>query len=270
MIGHSTYASASPRLRAAREGAVVTLTLDAPARRNCLDLAAWRALPALLDSISADTAARVVILRGAGDAAFCAGADIAEFETTRATAEGSASYERANVAAFAAVSGCSLPVIAAIGGHCFGAGVGLAAACDIRVAGDDAVFAIPAAKLGVGYPPVAMRWLTPLMGPERTKRLFLLAERLDAAMALEAALVSEVVPAAALHDHARGLAEAIAAHAPMTILAARRAIDAAAGAPDALDEARLQALADACFASRDYAEGRAAFREKRQARFDGR
>jgi enoyl-CoA hydratase/carnithine racemase len=270
MIGHSTYASASPRLKAAREGAIVTLTLNAPARRNCLDLEAWSAMPALIEAISADRAARVVILRGAGDTAFCAGADIAEFDTTRATAEGSAAYERANVAAFAAVAGCSLPVIAAINGHCFGAGVGLAAACDIRVAGDDAIFSIPAGKLGVGYPPVAMRWLTPLMGPERTKRLFLLAERLDAATALEASLVSEVVPAAALHDHARGLAEEIAAHAPMTILAARRAIDAAAGAPDALDASGLQTLADACFASRDHAEGRAAFREKRLARFEGR
>ncbi|MGL5136482.1 MAG: enoyl-CoA hydratase-related protein [Beijerinckiaceae bacterium] len=270
MNGQATYASISPRLKAARDGAVVTLTLNAPERRNCLDLAAWSAMPALIAAISADAEARVLILRGAGETAFCAGADIAEFETARATPEGSAVYERANVAAFAAVANSALPVIAAINGHCFGAGMGLAAACDIRIAGNDATFAIPAAKLGVGYPPVAMGWLTPLLGPECTKRLFLLAERLDAEGAFEAGFVSEIIATNAVFDHARKLADIIAGHAPMTMLAARRAIDAAAGAPGGLDTTCLQALADACFASADYAEGRAAFRDKRPPRFIGR
>ncbi len=259
----------SPRLSASVDGAVATLVLDAPQRRNCLDLAAWQAIPGLFGRIGVMPDVRAVVLRGAGSEAFCAGADIVEFETARATAEGSRAYEIANVAAFEAVAAIGRPVIAVIHGFCFGAGVGLAASADIRLAASDAVFAIPAARLGVGYPPAALRSLVALMGPEAVKRLFFTGGRLTAAEALAHGLVGEVVPKAGLDARADALVAEIAAGAPLTITAAKRAIDAAAGLASALAPDRLQALADACFASADYAEGREAFRDKRKPLFRG-
>ncbi len=261
--------TASPRLLASAEGPVATVTIHAPERRNCIDIAAWRAFPPLFRLLDADPEVRVVVLRGAGSQAFSTGADIAEFDTERATAEGSRAYEAENVRAFEAVAACAKPVIAAIHGFCFGAGVGLAAACDLRIAADDARFAVPAARLGVGYPPTALRSLVALAGPEIVKRLFFLAATLDAAEALAAGLIGAVAPKAELDATVEAAAAAIAAGAPMTILAAKRAIDAAAGLAETPPE-DLQALADACFRSEDYAEGRAAFREKRKPVFSGR
>lgn len=264
-----TLATASPRLAATVENRVATVLIRAPERRNCIDLAAWRAFPPLFASIDARHDIRVIILRGAGNKAFSAGADIAEFDTARATPAGSRAYELANVAAFDAVAGVSKPVIALIHGYCFGAGVGLAASADIRMAAEDAVFSVPAAKLGVGYPPAALRSLVALMGPEAVKRLFFTAGRLSAAEALRLGLVGEVVPAADLDRNVAALAAEIIGGAPMTLLAAKRAIDAAAGSRLAPLDHDLQRLADACFASRDYAEGRRAFQEKRKPDFRG-
>jgi len=262
--------TASPRLLASVEGAVATVAIHAPERRNCIDLAAWRAFPPLFATLDRDPDVRVVILRGSGDAAFSAGADIAEFDTVRATAGGSSAYEAENVRAFEAVAGIGKPVLALIHGFCFGAGVGLAAACDLRIASDDAVFAVPAARLGVGYPPQALKSLVALAGVEAVKRLFFAAGRLDARQAASLGLVGEVAAKHALDGAVRTLAAEIAAGAPLTILAAKRGIDAAAGLTRALEPEALQALADACFASADYAEGRAAFKEKRKPAFIGR
>ena len=265
-----SFNTASHRLTASLDGMIATVTINAPERRNCIDLATWKAFPALFAALDADPDVRVIILRGAGEQAFCAGADIAEFATERATPEGSRAYERENVAAFEAVAGVSKPVIALIHGFCFGAGVGLAAACDLRLASEDANFAIPAALLGVGYPPTALKALVALMGPEATKHVFFTAGRMTAAKALAVGLVGEVVAKPQLDASVQALAETIAAGAPLTIQAAKRAIDAAAGLPHALAMARLQALADACFQSEDYAEGRAAFADKRKPLFKGR
>jgi enoyl-CoA hydratase/carnithine racemase len=264
-----TLPELSPRLTAQIGGAVATVTITNPARRNCVDLATWQAIPAVFAALDTERELRVIILRGAGDEAFCAGADIAEFDTTRATPEGSRAYEAANVAAFDAVAQARVPVIALIHGFCFGAGVGLASACDLRLAAEDATFAIPAAALGVGYPPTALATLVALMGPAAVKRLFFTAERLDARAAHAAGLISEVLPKAALEGAVATLAARMTEGAPLTITAAKRAIDAAAGLPGALDKQALQALADACFASADYTEGRAAFRAKRKPIFKG-
>jgi enoyl-CoA hydratase/carnithine racemase len=265
-----SYDTASPRLLATASDGVATVTLHAPERRNCIDLGAWKAIPPLFALLEADADIRAIVLRGAGAQAFSAGADIAEFDTERATSEGSRAYETFNVKGFDAVAGIGKPVIAMIHGFCFGAGVGLAAACDIRLASDDAVFAVPAAALGVGYPPTALKSLVALMGPEPVKHLFFSAGRIDATRALAVGLVGEILPKDRLEDAAMELARKIAAGAPMTIHAAKRAIDAAAGLAHALPADELQALADACFQSKDYAEGRAAFRDKRKPLFKGR
>jgi enoyl-CoA hydratase/carnithine racemase len=263
-------ATESPRLIARVDDSIATVTVNAAERRNCIDLATWKAFPPLFAALDSDPAVRVIVLRGAEEQAFSTGADIAEFGTERATPEGSRAYERENVRAFEAVSAVSKPVIALIHGFCFGAGVGLAAACDIRVAAEDAVFAVPAAVLGVGYPPTALKSLVALMGPEPVKQLFFSAGRINAAEALAAGLIGSIAAKDRLDQTVLALAEKIAAGAPLTIKAAKRAIDAAAGLPNALAMPDLQMLADACFQSEDYAEGRAAFMDKRKPLFKGR
>ncbi len=255
------------RLRVERTGPVAHLVIDNPARRNAVDLPMWREIPVLLARLDADPAIRVMILRGNGP--FAAGADIAEFATLRATPAGSRDYERHNVAAFVALAAMAKPTVAMIRGHCLGAGMGLALACDMRVAATGSSFGIPAARLGVGYPPDAMPMLVAAVGATIAKDLFFTARRVGAEEALALGIINRLVADEDLETETDALALTIAQNAPLTIKAAKAAINACGhGAPGTADI--LQALADACYDSADYAEGRAAFREKRWPVFEGR
>ena len=261
--------SPCPRLTASVDGPIGRVTIANAAKKNAIDIAMWRAFPPLLEALAADPEVRLIVLAGQG-ANFSTGADIAEFDTERATPEGSRAYEVENVRAFEAVSLSPRPTVAAIRGFCFGAGAGLALSCDLRIAADDATFAIPAARLGVAYPPAAFANIVAAIGAPRTKEMFFTGQRIDAASALSAGLLNRVVASVDFEGALASLAQAIAAGAPMTLTAAKRAIDAAAGLPGALSATTVQSLADACFDSADYAEGRAAFREKRPPQFRGR
>lgn len=258
-----------PRLRASVAGAIGTLALDNPAKRNALDLALWQAIPEAVACLADEPGVRVLVLRGAGPLPFASGADIAEFSTVRATAEGGRTYEAANEAAFDAVRLCPRPVLAMIRGFCIGGGLGLAMAADLRIAASDAIFAVPAGRLGLGYPPRAMAHLVNVLGAATVKDLVFTARRMDAAEALRCGLASRVVPAEELEDSTADLARAIASNAPLTLAAAKRTIDAAAAGLFDATFAELEGLAASCFDSEDYAEGRAAFLEKRTPRFRG-
>jgi enoyl-CoA hydratase/carnithine racemase len=260
----------TPRLRAEIDGPIASVLIDNPSRRNALDLAMWTAIPPLFLRLQAEPGVRVVILRGAGDLAFASGADISEFETVRATAAGGKAYEAANEAAFRAVAQCALPVIAMIRGFCLGGGLGLAVSCDLRVAEEASVFGIPAARLGVGYPPTAMAYVVAAVGPMAAKDLFFTGRRLDAQEAFRLGLLTRVLPPDQFESETLGLARAIAENAPLTIRAAKRAIDAVAGLPGSPSADELAGLAGACFDSDDYREGRSAFLEKRKPAFQGR
>jgi enoyl-CoA hydratase/carnithine racemase len=261
--------SADPRLAARVEAPVGWLAIDNPERRNALTLSMWQALPDVVAALVREPAVRAIVVRGAGEAAFVAGADISEFETVRRDAASARAYEASNDAAFAAIRQAAKPTIAMIRGFCIGGGVGIAAAADLRVAAEDALFAIPAARLGLAYPPAAVGDIVRLVGPARAKDLFFTARRFDAAEALRIGLVDRVVAAADLEQATRALAATIAENAPKTVIAAKTAIDAIAGAPGAAGIEAALALAEACFDSRDFAEGRAAFLEKRRPVFRG-
>jgi enoyl-CoA hydratase len=134
-----------------RDGAVGWITFSNPARHNAMTYDMWRALPEALTAFDADPAVRVVVLAGDGDKAFVSGADISQFEQQRANEDARAEYNRVVEAAYLAPILAAKPVVAKIRGICMGGGLGLAAACDVRFAADDAVFRMPAARLGLGY-----------------------------------------------------------------------------------------------------------------------
>ncbi|ADZ70056.1 enoyl-CoA hydratase [Polymorphum gilvum] len=250
--------------------AVGWLVVDNAARRNAVTLAMWRAIPPAVAALDADPAVRVIVLRGAGGTTFVAGADISEFETVRGDAASARSYEDENVAAFDALRAAVKPTLAMIRGFCLGGGLGLAAACDLRIAEEGALFGIPAARLGVGYPPSALRDIVNLVGPARTRELLYTARRVDAREAAAIGLVERLVPRDSLDSEIAALCATLAANAPLTLKAGKRAVAAIAGAPEQADWAAVQALTDACFDSADFAEGRNAFLQKRDPVFKGR
>lgn len=246
---------------------VATLTFDRPEKKNAITYAIWQELARQVNAIGADKATRAIVLRGQGND-FSAGADIGEFATLRTGGAGARAYEAANSAAFAAIRETPVPVIAAIRGICFGGGFGIAAACDIRLAAPDAQFSVPAGRLGLAYPHDAMTDIVNAVGPQMAKYLTFSAARIDAEAALAAGFLLEIVSAARLDARVAELAEAIAGNAPLSVRASKAAIKAAlSGRPE--DGERAQRLGDATFESSDYAEGRAAFAERRRPVFKG-
>lgn len=265
-----TADDARDRIRLEVDGPIARLVFDNAARRNALDLAMWRAIPRLAAQAQRTPGVRVVMVTAAPGLPFCSGADISEFATVRATAEGGRAYEAANAAAFDALAQCALPVVAAIGGFCLGGGMGVAAACDLRVVAEGAQFGIPAGRLGVGYPPGSMAYVVAAVGPARARDLFFTARRLDAEEAKALGFADRLVADAELAGAAETLARSIAANAPLTLAAAKAAIARCAGLPGAATPETCERLAAACFDSADYAEGRAAFLGKRAPVFTGR
>jgi enoyl-CoA hydratase/carnithine racemase len=258
-----------PTLKLQRLGACAFIIADNPSRMNALTAAMWKALPDLIAECESDPDVRVVLLRGEGERAFSAGADISEFESAR-SGDNAATYDALNDAAFTALSRCVKPTIAMIHGFCLGGGLGLALCTDIRLADEKAEFAIPAAKLGLGY---NARWVRPLLAavpPSRAKEMLFTARRFKVAEAFGMGLINAVVPAPELEARTCALAEEIAANAPLTVRAAKLTIDELLRHPEQPDVAALDAAVAACFDSADYSEGRRAFLEKRKPRFEGR
>jgi len=262
--------SPTPKLRVEIAFGVARLLIDNAPRRNAFDFDMWRALPPIMKAVEAEPEARVLVISGAPGLPFCSGADISEFSTVRATSEGGRAYEAANVEAFDAISNLSKPTIAAISGFCMGGGMGLAASCDLRVAQEGSAFAIPAAKLGVGYPPSAMRYVVAAVGPQLAFEMFFTARRFSAQEALNAGFLARLIDRESFVGAVHELAELIASNAPLTLKAAKAAIRAAAEFPGAPSPDACEALAAACFDSDDYEEGRSAFMEKRAPKFAGR
>jgi enoyl-CoA hydratase len=261
---------ADAELLVRKDGPIGWLTFSNPARHNAMTLAMWSAVPEAVAGLAGDPAIRVLVLNGAGEKAFVSGADITEFETRRGSGDAQAAYNAAADGASAAIQGCPKPTLAMVRGYCIGGGLGLALACDLRFSAEGTRFAIPAARLGLGYRYGGMRRLVDVVGPSRAKDIFYSARQFDAAEALGMGLVTRVVAPESLEDEVRAYCARIAANAPLTIAAAKLAIDAATTEPGPEALAAIDRAVAACFSSEDYREGPAAFREKRQPVFKGR
>ena len=269
-MGSTAYQSPTERVQVWRDGTTLHLRFNNPSRHNALSVEMWEAVPPLLAQAEADDALRLVVFTGAGDKAFVSGADISQFEDQRAQQEAVTRYEAMAENALTAIERCRLPTLACIRGWCIGGGVNVAIACDLRIAASDAVFSVPAARLGLGYRYSAMKNLVDLLGAGAAKDLFFTARRVGAEEARALGLVSRVAPVDQLDALLAEYTGALAENAPLTIRAAKQiTAEILKPSPEA-DLALCQSLIRDCFASEDYAEGRRAFMDKRRPVFKGR
>ncbi len=250
-----------------RRGRVAIVTINRPEKRNALNIQTRQEGAAVLEELREDEAVRVVIFTGAGDKAFIAGADIAEFAGRTAITQRDVMTGRS---LFTAIDTFPKPVIAMINGYCLGGGNELAMACDLRIASDTASFGQPEINLGIIPGGGGTQRLTHLVGESKAMELILTGDIIDAQTAYRIGLVNMVVPAADLEAKTMEIANRIADKSPIALRMAKEAVKTASRST--LDEGlrREIDLFALCFSSADKDEGVKAFLEKRKAEFKGK
>lgn len=244
-----------------REGAVATLVLNNPQRHNALGEEQLEALAGYLAELNSDRSLRVLVITGAGDKTFCAGASLGELGSGALRDH---SFQRMT----AQLAGMRVPTICAMNGNVFGGGAELAVSCDFRLGVDGMRLRVPAAALGLCYPPEGIQRFVACLGIQTTRRILVAAEEMTAATLQQVGFVDEMVARDELAARARSLAERIAALAPLSVQAMKAILSGAASGLVDLEAAR--GLAEECLTSADLQEGLTAQREKREPDFSGR
>jgi enoyl-CoA hydratase len=252
-----------------KEGRVGYVIFNNPERHNAVSLEMWEATARILEEFGKDDEVRVVVLTGAGGKAFISGADISKFEDERSNEEAIARYNATVERANAAVYDYPKPTIAMIRGYCIGGGLGLSMCCDLRICSDNSRFAVPAAKLGLGYGYPGLKKLVDVVGPSFAKEIFYTARQFDAEEARMMGLVNRVVPPEELESYVKKYADMIGENAPLTIATTKFVISQVVKEDSKRDLAKAAEMVKRCFESKDYVEGRRAFMEKRKPAFTG-
>jgi enoyl-CoA hydratase len=260
---------AGGKMLAARQDGIGLITFNQPEKRNAMSIDMWEGLGAILDAFQADEEVRVVVLTGAGEAAFVSGADISQFEKNRANADAQREYERLTSGGRAKLGAFPKPTIARIRGFCLGGGLAIAMQADLRIAAAGSQFGIPAARLGIAYGFDSLTKLVHLVGPAHARMILYTGSRFDGAEAERIGLVNKTVPDAELDSAVLGIARTIAENAPLSIAASKLTITEILKDAGERDLAAVARASAACFDSADYREGRTAFMEKRRPRFQG-
>lgn len=258
------------KMLAHKANGIGTMTFNNPERRNAVSMEMWEAAEAILTDFRDDPSVRVIVVTGAGDKAFVSGADISKFESERSSMAEVERYNAQTARVYDLLYALPKPTIAQIKGYCVGGGTALAVCCDLRICGEDSRFAIPAAKLGLGYGFTGMKRLADIVGPAFAKEILFTARLFDAEEASAMGLVNRVVPKGEVEAYVAGYAATICENAPLTVSAAKQILNETQKDEGARDMAKVEALVAACFASEDYKEGRRAFMEKRKPNFQGR
>jgi enoyl-CoA hydratase/carnithine racemase len=258
------------KLVARKEGAIGWIVFNNPARHNAVSLEMWQSLTLVLSAYAKDPQVRAIILRGEGEKAFVAGADISQFKEKRSSPEAVAHYNATADEAGEALRSSPKPTIAMIRGYCIGGGTGIAVSCDIRIAAEDARFGVPAAKLGLGYRFAGIKRLADIVGPSFAAEIFYTGRQFDAREALQMNLINRLVPVTELEQYTLDFAHTVSNNAPLTIASVKRALLEYGRDPAERDLDLCQKMVDDCYVSEDYKEGQTAFMEKRKPVFKGR
>ena len=251
------------------ENGVGYITFNNPEKHNAVSIEMWDALETMLDSFRSNDRVRVIVLNGAGGKSFVSGADISKFDKERSSKEAVLSYNKRTQKIYENLESFPKPTIAMINGYCIGGGINLAVCCDIRICSEKSKFAMPAAKLSLGYPFSSIKRLFDVMGPGMAKHFMFTADKISAAEALSCGLVQKLISENDIETFVKDYALTISKNAPLTIKAMKQIGVEILKNPDERDLLICEQLASACFDSEDYKEGRKAFMENRQANFKG-
>jgi enoyl-CoA hydratase len=255
-------------VRVERDGMIATVLLDNPERLNAVTTDMWRALGEAFTGLNADTSLRCVVLRGAGDLAFAAGADISGFETDRNSPEAAKIYDELSHRSLVAISQSPHPVVALIKGACVGGGLEIAAQCDLRISGESARFGIPVKRLGLVVAYRELQGLLSVVSPAVALEILLEGRIFGAAEADKKGLVTRVVADADVVAEAYRTAERIAEGAPLVARWHKKFVRRLQD-PTPLSEAENDE-SYACFGTEDFRIGFRAFLAKTKPTFEGR
>jgi enoyl-CoA hydratase len=262
--------NSTDKMLATKEGRVGIMTFNNPEKRNAVSYEMWVAAEAILKDFAEDQQVRVVVLTGAGGKAFVSGADISKFESERASQEATQRYNEQTERIYGALYAFEKPTIAMIRGFCVGGGLNLAICCDMRIATAESRFALPAARLGLGYGYNGIRRYIDTIGPVATKEIFFTARQFGTDEALRWGVINHSVAEGELETRVMETANMIADNAPLTIKGIKLSTIEALRDPQDRDLGKPAAAVAACFASADYIEGRNSFMEKRKPNFTGK
>jgi enoyl-CoA hydratase/carnithine racemase len=251
-----------------RDGAIATVTLNRPERLNALDKAMWSRLGSAVQELDGDDSLRCIVLRGAGDRAFAAGADISEFHSERANSKQAQAYSEGGIGWLRAVAECRHPTLALIQGACVGGGLLIASQCDLRICNESARFGVPVKNLGLTESYEELAGMLRLLGPAASLEILLEGRIWNAREAYENGLVSRVVPDANVVAEAYAAARRIAEGAPLVARWHKKFIRRLLDPRPLTAEERAEGYA--CFDTEDFREGVAAFLAKRKPQFTGR